>query len=349
MGIAIALASIFILVILHELGHFLFAKKFGIKVEEFGIGIPPRVAGKKWGETLYSLNLLPLGAFVKMKGEQSSDTSPRSFGSKPVWQRIIIVLGGVASSWLVAIILFTILVGTAGIPTVISDEDVENIRRSQIFIAQVAPNSPAEKAGLLVGDVVQGFDTMTQLQEFVEEHKGEEIQFLIQRLGESELVPVFVTPRIDVPKDEGATGIVLQRVGFVTSPWYKAPIQGTIITGRVTFQIFAGFGRMISGQEQVSVDQFRGPIGIIDVLQSSLSFGFSGFLQLIGMIAIFLAIFNTLPIPALDGGRFVFLAIEGIIRKPLPDKLMQILIISSFVAFIPLIIWVSINDIQRLF
>ncbi|MCH8986689.1 site-2 protease family protein, partial [Patescibacteria group bacterium] len=267
MAIAIAVLSIFILVILHELGHFLFAKKFGIKVEEFGIGIPPRIAGKQWGETMYSLNLLPLGAFVKMKGEQSSDTSPRSFGSKPVWQRIVIVLGGVASSWLVAIILFTVLVGTVGIPTAISDEEEENVRRSQVFISQVAPNSPAEQAGLMAGDVVLGFGTMSQLQEFVELRRGEEIQFSIQRLGESEPINISVTPRVDVPEGEGATGIALLRIGFLVSPWYKAPIQGTVITGRITLQIFDGFGRLISGQEQISIDQFRGPIGIVNILQ----------------------------------------------------------------------------------
>ena len=349
MAIAIALLSIFVLVILHELGHFLLAKKFGIKVEEFGIGLPPRVVGKKWGETLYSLNLLPLGAFVKMKGEQSSDTSPRSFGSKPIWQRIIIVLGGVASSWLVAIILFTVLIGTVGIPTIISDDEKENVQRSQVLVSQVAPDSPAEKAGFLVGDVVQGFDTMTQLQEFVEERKGEEIQFSIQRLGESEPIQIFVTPRIDVPEGEGATGIVLRRVGFLVSPWYKAPIQGTIITGQITLQIFDGFGRLLSGKDDVSADQFMGPVGVINTLQSSLSFGLSNFLYLVGLIAIFLAIFNTIPIPALDGGRFVFLVIEGIMRKPLPDKVIQMLVIGSFVALIPLFIWITINDIQRVF
>jgi regulator of sigma E protease len=253
MSILAAFLSIFILIILHELGHFVLAKKFGVRVEEFGIGIPPRLKGIKIGETLYSVNLLPIGAFVKLQGEQSSDTAPGSFGSISIWKRMMIVLGGVVSSWLVAIIIFTLLAGTVGLP-----------------------------------------------------------------IGEA-------------------------------SPPHEAPVQGILFTGKLTAQILGMFANIITGNMPVSADDFMGPVGVINVLQDSLLYGIAPFFFLLGVIAIFLAIFNTLPIPALDGGRFMFLAIEAVTRKPVPDKVAQVLIMSSFAVLIPLILFVTVRDVARIF
>jgi len=354
--IIFAIASIFVLVILHELGHFLLAKKFGVKVEEFGIGLPPRIAGYKLGDTLYSLNLLPIGAFVKLKGEEQRSTDPESFSSKSVWQRILIVVGGVASSWIIAAFILSVLVATAGIPTQIPDEETVGIVNPQVQVSETAPHSPADEVGLLPGDIILGIATdgasqeitkMRELQSFVTAHKGQEVTLTVQR--GTETIVTSLIPRVDPPEGEGSMGIVLRRVGFLVYPWYEAPIQGVVITGKITVQIFQGLGRIIGGQEQVAADQFMGPVGIINVLQDSLRVGIANFLYLVALIAIFLAIFNTLPIPALDGGRIAFLVIEGLMHKPLPDKVVQTLVITSFAVLIPLILWVTINDVRRVF
>ncbi|MCH7605237.1 site-2 protease family protein [Patescibacteria group bacterium] len=351
-----AIASIFLLVVLHELGHFLLAKKFRVKVEEFGIGLPPRIVGRTLGDTLYSLNLLPIGAFVKLKGEEQRSTDSESFSSKPIWQRILIVVGGVASSWITAAFIFIVLIATAGIPTQITDDETVNIVEPQVQVSETAPHSPAEEVGLLPGDIIlriatddasQEITKMRELQSFVAEHKGKEVTLTIQRGAET--ITTSLIPRVEPPKGEGSMGIVLRRVGFLVYPWYEAPGQGVVITGKITVQIFQGLGRIVGGQEKISADQFMGPIGVINVLQGSLRVGIANFLYLVALIAIFLAIFNTLPIPALDGGRIVFLVIEGIIRKPLPNRVVQTLVIASFVVLIPLIVWVTINDVRQVF
>src|SRR3989338_2641458 len=155
--IIIAFFSLIALIVIHELGHFILAKKFGVKVEEFGSGYPPRVLGKKIGETVYSLNLWPFGAFVKIHGEEGGIEDYRSFIGKPIWQRVAIVLGGVVSFWIVAVILLSIVAGVWGLPVAVSDEESANLIDPKIQITQIAADAPAKTAGLKEGDIIVGF------------------------------------------------------------------------------------------------------------------------------------------------------------------------------------------------
>ena len=144
--IIISFFSIIALMVLHEFGHFILAKKFGVKVEEFGVGYPPRIFGKKFGETIYSLNLLPFGAFVKIYGETERTEDPWSFGGKPIWQRALVILGGVVSFWVISFVLFSVVM-SLGLPVGIEDEDTAGFKNPKVQIYEISQGSPAEKAG----------------------------------------------------------------------------------------------------------------------------------------------------------------------------------------------------------
>ncbi|MEK7542476.1 MAG: M50 family metallopeptidase [Patescibacteria group bacterium] len=354
MTIFIAILTIGILVIFHELGHFFAAKKFGVKVEEFGIGLPPRVVGKKYGETIYSVNALLIGGFVRMEGEEKRSESPRSFNKKPLWQRFFIVAAGVMVFWVIAIIIFAFLGATLGIPTAIDDNE-ENVANAHIRVIGVADGSPAAKAGLQLGDAIthfagQAVSKVQELQDLSKIYAGQEIVLQIQR--DQEVKEVSLTPREVPPAGEGPIGIGLTRAGLVKYAWYEAPWQAVLRTWHITSSIFSIFGllfsQLIDGQGLPAGTQFSGPVGVIDLLKNSLSLGVPSFLSFVAVISVYLAIFNTFPIPALDGGRMFFLLLEGVRGKPLTEKLEQRLILISFLILIPFILWVTANDIRRL-
>jgi len=358
--ILIVFISFIGLVVLHEFGHFILAKKFGVKVEEFGVFLPPRIFGKKIGETIYSLNLLPFGAFVKMPGEMGGGIEdPRNFSGKPMWQRILIILGGVISFWIIAAILLSIVFGT-GVPQAISDE--EEAVNPKVQIVVVAAGSPAEKAGIKVGDTIASIklqikneklkiDKVKQVQEFTNSYKGEEITLTIER-GE-EIFETPLIPRVSPPEGEGAMGIGLVRTAEKSYPWYIAPIKGIEACFNLTFSIVKGLlqvlGNLIQGKGLPPGAQLMGPIGIGSLMTQSFKLGVNYYLQFVAIISIYLAIFNILPIPALDGGKLVFLGIEAIRRKPVSQKIEQNITTIFFGLLIALLIWVTIKDVARLF
>ena len=362
-ALIISILSLVVLVILHELGHFLFAKKFGIKVEEFGIGLPwsPRLFSKKVGDTTYSFYPLLLGAFVRLEGEEGASDSSTSFKSKPVWQRFVVVAGGVGVFWLIAAIIFSILGATSGVPLPISDSIEANIKEPRVQISAVAPDSPASEAGLLIEDTIRnmetedirvfGIDKVGTVQEFVQENGGKEATLTIERHGET--LQVVLTPRADPPVGQGAMGVGLVRTGLVQYVWYEAPYQGVILTAQLTSDIVKQFYSLIVklvGPDEVGPGvQVAGPIGVLGALKNAFTFGIPHFLAWIALLSIYLAIFNTIPIPALDGGQMLFLLIEGIRRKPLPEKAIQRAILVSMLILIGLLLWVSVIDITRLF
>jgi regulator of sigma E protease len=355
MTIFIAILTIGILVILHEMGHFFAAKKFGVKVEEFGIGLPPRLFGKKYGETIYSVNALPIGGFVRMEGEEQRSEDPRSFNKQPLWQRFVIVAAGVFIFWIIAVIIFAGLGATIGIPTAI-DDNAANVQNPHVRIVGLAKDSPASEAGFALGDTIVSIEgeeitKVKEVQDLALQYAGQETAVVIDR--GTETLEVVLTPREDPPAGEGAIGISLTRAGLVKYAWYEAPFQGVVRTWNITLSIFDMFGVLFSGltggEGLPQGAQVSGPIGVIDLLKNSLALGVSSYLSFVAVISVYLAIFNTIPIPALDGGRMFFILLEGIRRKPLPEKLEQRAILISFLILIPLIIWVSIGDIQRLF
>jgi len=364
--IAVAFFSIMGLLVLHEFGHFIVAKKFGIKVEEFGVGYPPRLFGKKIGETLYSVNLLPFGAFVRVPqvdGEETSMEEVVSFEKKPMRQKVLVLLGGVVSFWIMAAILFSI-VFYLGAPQSISDEETQNLVNVKVQILSVSSDSPAEKAGIKSGDAIREMeiiasageekiqiDKVKQVQDFTENHKGENIVLTIQR-GDK-LIEVPLVPRATHPEDEGSIGVTLVRTTDVRYSFWQSPIKGVEATFNMTLAVFDGWktilSELIGGKGMPKGVQFVGPVGIVSLSAQAAQAGFAYFIQFIGMIAVYLAVFNILPIPSLDGGRLLFLAIEKIKGSPVNPKIEQNITVVFFGALILLMIYVTIKDIIRIF
>ena len=359
MIIAIAFFSLITLIIIHELGHFLAAKKFGIKVEEFGIGYPPRIFGKKIGETIYSLNLLPFGAFVKIYGHGKRIDSPRSISTKPIWQRAFVVLGGVITFWIVAAVLLSIVMGL-GVPTVVEDAE-SGLVDPKVQIVAVSSGSPAERIELQIGDIVRkikqqgleakSIDKVRELQEFIEASKGEEIILTIQR-GKN-IFDVSLVPRMSPPEDEGPMGVALLRTALESYPWYQAPIKGVIATGNLTLMILDAWRSTIvslfRGEGVPPGVEVRGIVGIFELFAQAGGMGISYFLQFIAIIAVSLALLNVLPIPALDGGWFLLLIIEKLRGKPIKEKTEQVINSTFFILLILLMVWVTIKDVARFF
>lgn len=349
--VLIALFSIIGLLVIHEFGHFIVAKRFGVRVEEFGVGLPPRIFGKKFGETFYSLNLLPLGAFVKLYGEEDREKKePWSFVQKPIWQRTLIILGGVVSFWIIAAILLSI-VSALGAPVAISDEEAGILRNPKVQILAVTPNSPAEIAGIKAGDTIKDFNKVKEVQEFTEINKGQEITLTIARGKET--FNVSLTPRVSPPEGEGAMGVALVRTAEKSYPWWLSPVKGIEATINLTGAIILSWGHilgsLVQGEGLPKGVQLMGPIGIGSLIIQAAQVGLNYFLQFIAIISVYLAIFNILPIPALDGGKLLFLVMEKIKGRPVNQKIEQSITTAFFAILILLMIWVTIKDISRLF
>ena len=348
--ILIAIASLVVLMAIHEMGHFLMAKKFGVPVEEFGLGLPPRIFGVKIGTTLYSLNWLPLGAFVKIPALEGDEAERNE--SLPIYQRAWILIGGVIATWLAAFVIFSFVAGIWGLPfTAMSGE------AGQVNILGVNPDSPAEELGLKMGDIVLGgrigeqevaFSQANHLISFLDDHLEQEVTLMIERGGE-----VFnVTFQLNPNEEGGLLGIMIGTVVRQHYAWYQAPWAGLKATASQTIAIPVltadVIGRMIQG-EDVPGARLVGPIGIIQIAGEQAAVGWDHLMILVATIAIYLTIFNILPLPALDGGRLLFLAIEKV-RGRAPSPVIENRINNIFfLLLIGLLIFVSIKDIAYLF
>ncbi|MEK7080634.1 MAG: M50 family metallopeptidase [Patescibacteria group bacterium] len=352
----IAFLSLIALMIIHEFGHFFVAKKFGVRVDEFGIGYPPRIFGKKIGETIYSINLLPLGAFVKIYGEEGGVDDYRSFMGLKIWKRVLIIIGGVVAFWLASIILFSI-VFAIGADLPVGDQDVLGMSNAQVKVISVEFGSPAEKAGLEAGDSllqVQGLEIkkIKDFQDFTKQHAGQQIDLKIKR-GDK-IFDVFLAPRANPSAGQGAIGVALERMATLIQrhPWYEAPLQGVVYTWQTTASGLVGlytvFSNIFTGKGVPAGAELAGPLGITVFLANAASYGAGFFLYFIGVVSVFVAIFNLFPIPALDGGKLIFLAIEKIMKKPVPVKIEQNITVIFFILLISLSIFVTIRfDIPR--
>jgi regulator of sigma E protease len=338
--IIIAFFSLIGLMTLHEFGHFITAKKFGVKVEEFGIGYPPRIVGKKIGETIYSLNWLPFGAFVKMPGEIEHLEDSASFFKKPVWQRMLIVLAGVISFWFVSFLIFSF------IPTGVS-------------VFGVATSSPASLVGLTTGDVIQKISvgnidypvfTINEAQKVISDNKGKEIVIDIQR-GKTKS-SLTVVPRILPPPGEGSLGIGLAYGAAQRNyPWYQAPLKGLLRTYEFTVEIPTGWAKAITNatKGQPTGVQFVGPVGIFSMFLDAAKQGIQYFFLFLALVSLYMAVFNILPIPSVDGGKFLFLIIEALRKKPISQKIEQNVTAACFGLLILLMIFVTVKDVIKLF
>ena len=294
-----------------------------------------------------------------MYGQEENIKNPQSFSGKSIWQRFLIVIAGCVAFWIIAAILLSIIFGI-GVPMAISDEEINNLTNVRVQIMAVADGSPAEIAGLKIEDTVRQFsianfqfpiNKVKDVQELIEKYKGQEIILTIQR-GQK-VFDVALIPRVDPPENEGAIGVALVRTAAKAYPWYEAPYQGILATGSITVRIVQAFGQTITSavkREPLPEGvQIMGPVGIFGFMGDRLQMGIIYFLKLIAIIAIHLAIINLLPIPALDGGKLVFLGIEAVRGKPISEKIEQNITAIFFFLLIGLIIFVTIQDITRIF
>lgn len=357
----IAFFSLVGLIIIHELGHFLIAKKLGVKVEEFGLGFPPRIWGKKIGETIYSLNCIPFGGFVKIYGhEDPVQGDPRSFSERPFWQRSLIILGGVFVFWVVAVIILSAVM-IIGAPSVIEDSDTTDLINPKVQIISVLEGSPAQEASLKLGDIILGVGTqdskiidvnkVVDVQNFSLANKGQEAVLTIKR--GLDVFNVSMTLKDNYGENEGPIGVSLVRTDLKKYPWYLAPIKGVQATFNLTEAIIQSWimllGNLFSGQGLPPGVQVTGIVGIFQLFTEIGGLGVSYFLQFIAIIAVHLALINILPIPALDGGWFFFMLIEKIKGKPLNQILVQRTSVVFFFLLVGLMIWITVRDIIRIF
>jgi regulator of sigma E protease len=336
-----------LLILVHELGHFFVAKIFGIRVDEFGFGYPPRIFAKKYGETEYSINALPFGGFVKIYGEdetkveKSSSDFKRSFASQPAWKRSAVLLAGVFMNIVLAFILLS-LVFMVGAP-------------KYMGIASVVSDSPAEEAGLEGGDIVLEASVGEELLsnpisvnkfiEFVKNNEGENINLTVQRGDETFQKEVLA--RKNPPEGEGSIGIALVDMGIEKQGFFSAVWQGMKTTGQLLKEITVGFYNIITGifTNPDVVKNIAGPVGIFVITKQAGSMGLIYLIQLIAIISLNLVIINLLPFPALDGGRFLFILIEKIKGSPVPNKIQMAANAFGFILLILLMIIVTIKDI----
>jgi regulator of sigma E protease len=349
--------SLLILIILHEFGHFIFAKKFGVKVEEFGVGLPPRIFGKKIGETVYSLNLLPLGGFVKILGEEERIDDPRSFNKKPIWQRASILLAGCLSFWIISAILLSVVMNL-GVPRAVSDDFNQSSLLPRVQVIAVASGSPAEAAGLRAGDTIKELiidgskfeiQKVKEIVDLTEVNKGKEVILTIER-GKG-VFKANLIPRISPPEGEGPMGVALIRTIIESYPWYQTPFKGISATGNLTVLVVQGwFGALENLFRGLPIGvEIIGPIRATKEAAKIGQLGVNYFLQFIAMVAVSVGLFNLLPIPALDGGRLLFLVIEKIKKEPIPQRLEQKINSFFFILLIALIILVGVKEAISLF
>ena len=354
--IVIAFFSLIALMAIHELGHFIVAKKFGIKVEEFGIGYPPRVFSKKVGDTVYSLNLLPFGAFVRLPEENTVEEKDK-FSKQPIWKRALVILAGVISFWLIAMILLS-AVYTLGTRISVDDDAAKNLIDVRVQITGVSKRSPAEAAGLIAGDAIikleadglsQETAKVIEVQEFIANHLGQPVIMTIGRADKQ--FTIEVVPRQAPPANEGAMGISLARTAFERYPWYLAIWQGITTTWLLTKGILIGYYQAIVNllTHQPTGIEAVGPVGIASMVSQAGKLGLAYFLQIIAMISVYMAIFNALPIPIADGGKFFFLIIESWRKKPLNQEVEQKIDIAFFAVLLALMLFVTVKDIIKLF
>ncbi len=355
-----------LLVLVHEVGHYVAAKLAGITVQEFGIGFPPRMASKVWRGTRYSLNWIPLGGFVKMLGEDGEGeanklrerglseaaverTMAGAFNRKPVLVRIAVLLAGVAMNFLLAGILFSIV---ASVPQLEP--------RGPLVIDRIQGDSPAERAGLQSGDVIvaadgRRWDDPSDLTEYVRDHAGQEVALTVER--DAQTLEIRVIPRSpdELEMGQGAIGFDWHGESSVEVPALaRDPLHaiglgfGTAATSAVALPgaLAEAVGGLLGLTD--ATGQAVGPIGIAEVTGRVLEGPLVGMIWFVGILSLNLAVLNVLPFPPLDGGRIAVVLVEALRRRRLPAEREALIYLTGFMVLIALVILISIQDVQRL-
>lgn len=393
-GVIVGLVVLMALVTVHEFGHFMMARRNGVRVLEFGICFPPRaiawVKNPKTGKwtriprsdwkkpqegLIFSLNWLPIGGFCQMDGESAADTREGTFGRASFWRKTKILFGGVAMNWLVAMIIFTVLAWT-GMPEFLENQftiDADTrVNAVPVEVSSVAENSPAAKAGFIAGDLIISVDGneyyhASEISDYNGTKKGETVTYRLKR-GEEEFdAEVSLNPE----GSEYLLGITMKTTQSLSYSTWSAPIVGVGLTAQLTGETFKGVGIMLwnlisgvgsqfsfdesvreNGQAAISEvgDSVSGPVGIIGVLFPSFtSAGPTNLAFLAALISVSLACMNVLPIPALDGGRWLLIAIYKVRRKKLSKETEEKIVARAMMVLLALIFIVTILDVTRFF
>ncbi|MBF0337752.1 MAG: RIP metalloprotease RseP [Nitrospirae bacterium] len=345
-----AILLIGILIFVHELGHFIFAKLVGIKVLKFSLGLGPAIISRKYGETTYQLSAFPIGGFVKMHGEDQEPDSTeleepeRSFAAQSVFKRFLVVSAGSVFNLLFAALLFCIVLMT-GIP------------KLKAVIGEVLPDSPARAAGMMKGDIVTAIDGeplkhWDKLTGIIHDSAGKSLAVSIHR--DTEDIVIHITPKRETTKDIFGQDIQVGLVGIKPSGdseierygLFQGIYQGFARTWDVIALTLLSVVKLI--QRVVPADTIGGPIMIFQLAGKQATSGFLQFVTFMAVISINLGVFNLFPIPILDGGHIVYLAIEGIRKKPLSVQAMAVTQKVGLAFLLLLMVFAVYNDVLRL-
>lgn len=366
LAIVVFILILGVLVFVHEFGHFIAAKKAGIKVEEFSLGFPPRIFKKKIGETVYTIGLIPLGGYVSLWGEENVEEKhlkdPRSFVSQSPLKKAIVIAAGVVMNALLAIIIFYFIVGFSSFTSyqnlVFDYNFPAGIQNNYPIISKVVENSPAQKQGLERNDIIierngsecKGLDSFV---EFVDDHKGEKISLKAKDLRSREVKKINLLARENPPENEGSLGIKIGKVAEIEySSTPEKLTAGFLHFYNLTDYSLAAIGHLIeTSLAKKSVKPVAkgvaGPVGILAMVSLVLEVGIVPLFNLIALISLALAVVNILPFPALDGGRMMFVIYEAIARKRVPPKVENTVNLIGFVILMILFVLVVFKDILQ--
>jgi regulator of sigma E protease len=363
----IVVIGLSLLILGHEAGHFLAAKAFGLKVDEFGFGFPPRIAAKKIGETEYSINWLPFGGFVRIAGERGefalvdgeekdaadntvtggagapatfknpaagSIDESRQFYTQPAWKKSIVILAGVFTNFLLGWLFITIVLMT-GVP-------------QTLVVAGTEHGSPAAAAGIQAGDIIKGYTSAQSFIDYIDAHKGEPVTVAVLRNDKT--IDFTMTPRTNPGPNQGAIGVALEQGGAKSEGFFAAVRDGLFAAWNVSVLTVQAFGHLIVQVfTRASIPAgIVGPVGIFGVAEETGKIGLTYLLQFIGIISLNLMVVNCIPFPALDGGRFVFILIEKVRRAPLSYKVEAWVNGIGFALLLALMIALTVRDIHGL-
>jgi regulator of sigma E protease len=346
---AIFLLVLGFLVLIHELGHFATARRFGIGVKEFAIGLPPRLFGRKRGETLYALNAIPIGGYVRLVGEDEAELkSPDSFQVKPPWQRFVVLFAGSATHFILAFVIFFGLALALG----------RSVATDEILVDEVVAGGPAAEAGLEAGDEIQtaageSIDDTQQFLDVINDRLGEAVTVEVRRADAATTTTLTVVPRANPPAGQGPLGVLIaprvtqESVSVVEA--VQAGIETEVFVVQATFSAVGELVGSLFTRGQVP-ETVSGPVGIQQAVgEARQSTGLVGVVFLTGLLAANLAVFNLLPFPALDGGRIVPVVFEWITGKRIPPDKESLAHTVGFVLLLLLIVLVTAQDLRRLF
>ncbi len=353
------------LILIHEFGHFIAAKKSGVEVEEFGIGFPPRIFGKKIKGTIYSINYIPFGGFVRILGENPDKENlknPKSFSGKPPWIKAIILLAGVSANILITIIIFYCFLGFNGFQSLqLQSFDYQfpfGTHNNNVLVSMVAEESPADIAGIKPYDLIissggEKFENTEMFINFINDNKGTEVSLLLKNLDTGGNRAINIIPRIIPPEEEGAIGVAVVNVSQLKYSGYpEKMLSGVLHTFNMGHFTFSTFGHLIKTSVQEKTikplsNSVSGPVGVLAFTKLSMEKGFWQVLNLMAVVSLGLALINILPIPAADGGRLVFVMYEVIFRRRVPNKIENNVNIVGFFLLILLLVLITYKDVLQ--